>query len=87
MGTNPKTKEEIKAEANHFAGRRDELFDKTAEKAAAAFQRVFDINAFMQHREIYLKLLFVKVGSDIVREMVPEAQRIGKDYAKGFQST
>ena len=70
-----------KEAAKEFAKVRNANFDKTKSAAESAFMKEFKPDAVMAAPNQYLKLLFVKMGSKIVKEMMPAAKKAGKAYA------
>ncbi len=70
-----------KEAAKQFAKKRDANFDKAKGEAETAFLREFKPDAVMASPDQYLKLLFVKMGSKIVKSLIPEAKKAGKEYA------
>ena len=70
-----------KEAAKEFAKERDANFDKARSEAEAVFAKEFKPDAAMAAPNQYLKLLFVKMGSKIVKEMMPAAKKAGKAYA------
>ncbi len=70
-----------KDEAKRFAKARDANFEQAKGKAGAAFKREFKPEAVLASPNQYLKLLFVKIGSRVVKEMMPKAKETGKEHA------
>jgi len=80
-------KKAVIAEVKRFAVERDAIFDRTKEKAGAAFAKQLNVDAIMANPAGYLKLLFTKVGVQVVKEMMPEAQKAGKKHAERLFKT
>lgn len=70
-----------KEEARRFAKERDANFEKARDSASAAFGKEFKPEAVLAAPDQYLKLLFVKLGAKIVKEMMPKAKETGKEHA------
>jgi hypothetical protein len=73
-----------KDSAKAFAKKRDENFEKARDAAGAAFAKEFKPEAVLASPDKYLKYLFVKIGSKVVKDMIPQAKKIGKEYAAGL---
>jgi hypothetical protein len=73
--------------AREFAKKRDANFEKARSAAGAAFTREFNPEAVLASPDKYLKYLFVKIGSKVVKDMIPQAKKTGKEYASGLGQT
>lgn len=73
--------------AREFAKKRDANFEKARSAAGAAFTREFNPEAVLASPDKYLKYLFVKIGSKVVKDMIPQAKKTGKEYAERLVTT
>jgi hypothetical protein len=64
-----------------FAEERDTLFEQARDDAKARLAKEFNIESYFANPDKYLGLLFVKIGTEIVKGMFPMARRIGKENA------
>lgn len=76
-----------KEEARRFAKARDANFDKAASEAEAAFKKEFNVKAILQSPDKYLPLLFIKLGSQVVKKMIGKAKETGKEHAERLVKT
>lgn len=78
-------KKEVVEEVRRFGRERDALFDKAKAKAKAQF--VEALNADAVTRDGYLRALFAKIGARVVKSMVEEARKAGKEHAERLLQT
>ncbi len=84
----PETAEEVnKEEAKKFAAARDANFEKARDTASAALAKELDTEAILSNPDKYFRYLFLKVGTRVVKQMMPQAKAAGKKYAEGLQQT
>jgi hypothetical protein len=80
------TKKQVVEEVDRFAIERDAIYERTRAKAVRLFRDEFDADALLKDPEKYIKTLFVKLGSRVIKEMIPMARKAGRDHAERLQS-
>lgn len=80
----PARKEAVE-EVRRFGRERDAIFDKAKASAGSSFAEELNADAVMQ--EGYLRMLFVRLGTRVVKAMSDEARKAGREHAERLLKT
>ena len=67
-------------EVRRFAKERDALFDKAKEHATGIMAKGWSVDELLKNPRRYLQMRFSALGREVVRELEPEARRVGGEH-------
>ena len=69
-------------EVQRFAREREAVFERVTRIAGERFTDEFDADRLLRDPVKYCKGLFARVGGEVVRDLMPKAERAGRKHAE-----